>query len=73
MNVKRTLLRAFLYGVMIAFAAHVGEAIPYPYSRTIAALPVETQTFLFFLAGFLIYFCTVTLADFVRQRLRKKA
>ena len=29
--IKATLVKATLYGLMIAFAAHIGEAIPFPY------------------------------------------
>lgn len=66
---KSTVFRAVLYGAMIAFAAHVGEAIPYPYHAGIAAWPVYAQTFLFFAAGFGIYFTCVTLAGWLRRRL----
>lgn len=57
---KSTLIKAALYGIMIAFAAHIGGAIPFPYHRAVAALPASLQTFLFFAAGFLIYFLCVT-------------
>ena len=57
--IKATLVKATLYGLMIAFAAHIVEAIPFPYHAAIAALPVSVQTMLFFVAGFLIYFVCV--------------
>ena len=53
--VRATLWKAVLYGIMIAFAAHVGEAIPFPYHAGIAAWPVSAQTLLFFAGGFAVY------------------
>jgi len=57
---KANLAKAALYGAMIAFTAHIGEAIPFPYHEGIAALPIAVQALLFWGAGFLIFFVCVT-------------
>lgn len=59
-HLKMTLIKAALYGIMIAFVAHIGGAIPFPYHSAIASLPTSVQTFLFFAAGFFIFFLCVT-------------
>ena len=49
-HLKTTLIKAALYGIMIAFTAQIGGAIPFPYHRAIGDLPVSVQTILFFTA-----------------------
>lgn len=66
--IRATLLRAILYGAMIAFAAHVGEAIPFPYHAGIAAWPVPAQTMLFFAGGFLLYAACVLPVKIYRSK-----
>ena len=66
--VKATLFKAILYGAMIAFAAHVGEAIPYPYHAVIAAWPIFAQTLLFFAAGFFVYVVCVLPVKVFRKK-----
>ena len=66
--VRATLWKAVLYGIMIAFAAHVGEAIPFPYHAGIAAWPVSAQTLLFFAGGFALYTACVLPTKIYRKR-----
>ncbi|MBQ3276517.1 MAG: hypothetical protein IJH47_05615 [Oscillospiraceae bacterium] len=66
-----TLVRALLYGAMIAVLAYVGGAIPFPYNETIAALPVKVQMLLFFAAGFLLFFVCVLSVNQIRIKMGK--
>jgi len=58
-HLKTTLIKAALYGIMIAFTAQIGVAIPFPYHRAIGDLPVSVQTILFFTAGVFLFFLFV--------------
>lgn len=69
--VVNTLVRALLYGAMIAVLAYVGGAIPFPYNETIAALPVKVQLLLFFAAGFLLFFVCVMSVNGIRVKMGK--
>ena len=64
--VIHTLLKAILYGIMIAFLAYIGGAVPFPYSSTIAGWPGSCQVLLFFAAGFVIFFSAGLLANVIR-------
>lgn len=61
-----TAVRATLYAVFIAFLANVAEAIPFEYNARIAALPTRTQTILFFIVAFLLFFILVAGVNLLR-------
>ena len=69
--VVKALVRALLYGAMIAVLAYVGGAVPFPYNETIAALPVKVQILLFFAAGFLLFFVCVMSVNGIRVKMGK--
>ena len=71
-HLKTTLIKAALYGIMIAFTAQIGGAIPFPYHRAIGDLPVSVQTILFFTAGFFLFCLCVTAKYLWVERPRRK-